>query len=129
MVKSSQNVIGSVTCCPGCFSLYRGAALRDVMSTFSQPSSSAYDTLVKDNGRCNEVKVSGWCNKGKVIGRYNKVKVIDSTRSRTMVSAAGSRTRVYRKVKDKGRKTDFAPTNPMRKQKMYRGSCNAMNEK
>ena len=50
LVKSSQNVIGSVTCCPGCFSLYRGSAVRDVMATFSRPSDSAYDTLVKDNG-------------------------------------------------------------------------------
>nr|KAG5697143.1 hypothetical protein BaRGS_015278 [Batillaria attramentaria] len=30
--------------------LYRGAALRDVMDTFSRPSASAYDTLVKDHG-------------------------------------------------------------------------------
>ncbi|KAK7088556.1 hypothetical protein V1264_022464 [Littorina saxatilis] len=64
LVKSSQNVIGSVTCCPGCFSLYRGSAIRDVMTTFSRPSSSAFDTLVKDHGEdrwlCTLMMQKGW---------------------------------------------------------------------
>lgn len=64
LVKSSQNVIGSVTCCPGCFSLYRGSAVRDVMDTFSRPSASAYDTLVKDHGEdrwlCTLLMQQGW---------------------------------------------------------------------
>ncbi|XP_041347358.1 chitin synthase chs-2-like [Gigantopelta aegis] len=51
LVKASQNIIGSVTCCPGCFSLYRGQALYDIMNTFSEPSMSAFDALVKDHGK------------------------------------------------------------------------------
>ncbi|ELT92981.1 hypothetical protein CAPTEDRAFT_26654, partial [Capitella teleta] len=34
MIKSAQNVIGSVMCCPGCFSLYRVSAIREVMAQY-----------------------------------------------------------------------------------------------
>ncbi|XP_071110841.1 uncharacterized protein [Haliotis cracherodii] len=76
LVKASQNIIGSVTCCPGCFSLYRGQALADVMSTFSEPSCSAFDALVKDHGEdrwlCTLMMMQGW-----------KLEYIDNCRNST----------------------------------------------
>lgn len=50
MIKSSQNVIGSVMCCPGCFSLYRVAALRDIRESYSEPCRQATDVFIKDTG-------------------------------------------------------------------------------
>ncbi|KAH9515097.1 hypothetical protein Btru_019225 [Bulinus truncatus] len=50
LVKSSQNIIGSVTCCPGCFSIYRGVAMTTVLSEFCKPTNSAFDNLVMDHG-------------------------------------------------------------------------------
>ncbi|GAB1603483.1 hypothetical protein Ahia01_000629600 [Argonauta hians] len=49
MIKSSQNVIGCVMCCPGCFSLYRAAAIKDIMHTYSEPIQSEFDVFVKDH--------------------------------------------------------------------------------
>ncbi|CAL1537716.1 unnamed protein product [Lymnaea stagnalis] len=64
LVKSSQNVIGSVTCCPGCFSIYRGAAMATVASEFSKPADSAFDSLVMDHGEdrwlCTLLMQRGW---------------------------------------------------------------------
>ncbi|XP_050408224.2 uncharacterized protein LOC126823428 [Patella vulgata] len=64
LVKASQNIIGSVTCCPGCFSLYRARALADVLNTFQEPSNSAFDALVKDHGEdrwlCTLMMLRGW---------------------------------------------------------------------
>ena len=50
MIKSSQNIIGSVMCCPGCFSMFRFQALRDVFDTFSEPTNKVEDVFTKDNG-------------------------------------------------------------------------------
>lgn len=50
MIKSAQNIIGSVMCCPGCFSLYRFEAIDDVIDTFSMPTESMSDVFTKDNG-------------------------------------------------------------------------------
>ncbi len=51
MIKSAQNVIGSVMCCPGCFSLYRAAAVRDVMANYAGPTTKPFDVFVKDTGK------------------------------------------------------------------------------
>ena len=51
MIKSAQNIIGSVMCCPGCFSLYRFEAIDDVLETFSEPTKSMSDVFTKDNGK------------------------------------------------------------------------------
>ncbi|GFR93579.1 chitin synthase [Elysia marginata] len=64
LVKSSQNIIGSVTCCPGCFSIYRGEALAGVVDAFSQPPQSAFQSLVMDHGEdrwlCTLLMRQGW---------------------------------------------------------------------
>ena len=51
MIKSAQNVIGSVMCCPGCFSLYRAGAVRDVLAYYAGPTSSSFDVFIKDTGK------------------------------------------------------------------------------
>ena len=50
MIKSAQNVIGSVMCCPGCFSLYRAEAIDHVVSLYSEPTTRAGDVFTKDTG-------------------------------------------------------------------------------
>ncbi|XP_061180308.1 uncharacterized protein LOC133188841 [Saccostrea echinata] len=64
MIKSAQNIIGSVMCCPGCFSLYRFEAIRDVIETFSEPTKSILDVFTKDNGEdrwmCTLMMKEGW---------------------------------------------------------------------
>ncbi|RUS68673.1 hypothetical protein EGW08_023565, partial [Elysia chlorotica] len=64
LVKSSQNIIGSVTCCPGCFSLYRAEALSGIVDAFSQPAKSAFQCLVMDHGEdrwlCTLLMRQGW---------------------------------------------------------------------
>lgn len=57
MSKSAQNIIGSVMCCPGCFSLYRFEALHDCIDTYSMPTSSALEVLTKDNGTLSSKKI------------------------------------------------------------------------
>lgn len=51
MIKSAQNIIGSVMCCPGCFSLYRVNAIKELLQTYSQPSVEPYDVFIKDTGK------------------------------------------------------------------------------
>lgn len=64
MGKSAQNIIGSVMCCPGCFSLYRFEALNDCIETYCMPTSSMSDVFTKDNGEdrwiCTLMMKSGW---------------------------------------------------------------------
>ncbi|KAK0068759.1 chitin synthase chs-2-like isoform X2 [Biomphalaria pfeifferi] len=64
LVKSSQNVIGSVTCCPGCFSIYRGAAMATVLPEFCKPTTSAFENLIMDHGEdrwlCTLLMQRGW---------------------------------------------------------------------
>ena len=50
MIKNAQNMIGSVSCCPGCFSLYRASALRDVMDSYASPTTTPWHVYVKDTG-------------------------------------------------------------------------------
>lgn len=45
--KTAEHVLGTVLCCPGCFSLYRVDALRDVLLEYSGSVSEAYDFLTK----------------------------------------------------------------------------------
>ncbi|XP_062583461.1 uncharacterized protein LOC134245205 [Saccostrea cucullata] len=64
MIKSAQNIIGSVMCCPGCFSLYRFEAISDIIETFSEPTNSMLDVFTKDNGEdrwmCTLMMKEGW---------------------------------------------------------------------
>lgn len=48
--KVTNHVLGSVLCCPGCFSLYKCEALRDVKKEFATPAKSAFEYLSKDLG-------------------------------------------------------------------------------
>ena len=50
IMKSSQNVIGSIMCCPGCFSLYKLDALRDIVDDYSGPVKNMEDVFTKDTG-------------------------------------------------------------------------------
>lgn len=64
MIKSAQNIIGSVMCCPGCFSLYRVNAIKELLQTYSQPSVEPYDVFIKDTGEdrwmCTLMMLQGW---------------------------------------------------------------------
>lgn len=64
MIKSAQNIIGSVMCCPGCFSLYRVKTIRDLLDTYSQPSLEPSDVFIKDTGEdrwmCTLMMLQGW---------------------------------------------------------------------
>ncbi|XP_076437985.1 uncharacterized protein LOC143277129 [Babylonia areolata] len=64
MIKSAQNVIGSVMCCPGCFSLYRAQAIQDVLQPYSQPTARAWEVFTKDTGEdrwmCTLMMMWGW---------------------------------------------------------------------
>ena len=48
--KPAEHVIGSVLCCPGCFSIFRCSALKDCLETYSEEVTSAFDFLTKDMG-------------------------------------------------------------------------------
>ncbi|CAG5134390.1 unnamed protein product, partial [Candidula unifasciata] len=64
MIKNAQNVIGSVSCCPGCFSLYRASAIRDVMNKYSSPTKTPFTVYVKDTGEdrwmATLMMINGW---------------------------------------------------------------------
>ncbi|CAL1533693.1 unnamed protein product [Lymnaea stagnalis] len=64
MIKNAQNIIGSVSCCPGCFSLYRASAIRDVMSKYSSPTRTPFTVYVKDTGEdrwmATLMMINGW---------------------------------------------------------------------
>ena len=47
----ANHVLGSVLCCPGCFSVYRAKALRDVLGLYSTTADHAVDFLTKDMGK------------------------------------------------------------------------------
>ena len=50
IVQVANHVLGSVMCSPGCFSVYRAAALRDVLPIYSSKVDSSFDFLTKDMG-------------------------------------------------------------------------------
>ncbi|XP_063421659.1 uncharacterized protein LOC134706559 [Mytilus trossulus] len=64
IIKSSQNIIGTVMCCPGCFSMYKLNAVRDVVDEYSGPVENMEDVFTKDNGEdrwmCTLLMLKGW---------------------------------------------------------------------
>lgn len=50
-MKVANDVLGSVLCSPGCFSVYRAAALRDVLPIYSSKVNNSADFLTKDMGK------------------------------------------------------------------------------
>ncbi|XP_063399499.1 chitin synthase chs-2-like [Mytilus trossulus] len=64
MNKSAQNIIGSVMCCPGCFSMFKLEAIRDVVAEYSVPVGNMEDVFTKDNGEdrwmCTLMMLKGW---------------------------------------------------------------------
>lgn len=62
--KAAEHVLGSVLCCPGCFSLYRLDALRSTLSTYGTGVDKAFDFLIKDMGEdrwlCTLLVQEGW---------------------------------------------------------------------
>ena len=44
-------MFGSVLCSPGCFSLYRCQAVRDVLPTYATRVDHAFEFLTKDMGK------------------------------------------------------------------------------
>ncbi|KAK3729477.1 hypothetical protein QZH41_007436 [Actinostola sp. cb2023] len=49
-MKVANHVFGSVLCCPGCFSLYRCKAVRDVLQEYATNVNEAFEFLTKDMG-------------------------------------------------------------------------------
>ena len=45
-------MFGSVLCSPGCFSLYRNQAVREVLPTYASNVDHAFEFLTKDMGWC-----------------------------------------------------------------------------
>eukprot|EP00040_Diaphanoeca_grandis_P018849 m.99217 g.99217 ORF g.99217 m.99217 type:complete len:1565 (-) comp27137_c0_seq3:25-4719(-) len=62
--KTSEHVLGTVLCCPGCFSLYRIDALRDCLLQYSASVTEAFDFLTMDMGEdrwlCTLLIMKGW---------------------------------------------------------------------
>eukprot|EP00058_Branchiostoma_floridae_P006969 XP_002592457.1 hypothetical protein BRAFLDRAFT_68943 [Branchiostoma floridae] len=62
--KTANNMMGTVLCCPGCFSVYRANAVRDGLSEYSSHVKEANDFLVKDMGEdrwfCTLLIKHGW---------------------------------------------------------------------
>ena len=48
--KPAEHILGSVLCCPGCFSMFRCSALKDCLKTYSEEVTYAFDFLTKDMG-------------------------------------------------------------------------------
>ena len=62
--KPAEHLLGSVLCCPGCFSAFRCSALEEVLKTYSSEVQSATDFLTKDMGEdrwlCTLLIQKGW---------------------------------------------------------------------
>ena len=48
--KSAKDILGTVLCCPGCFSVFRCRALRSVLDAYSTEGTTASEFLTKDMG-------------------------------------------------------------------------------
>ncbi|XP_032242861.1 uncharacterized protein LOC5517022 [Nematostella vectensis] len=63
-MKVANHMFGSVLCCPGCFSLYRCQAVRDILPTYSTTVNEAFEFLTKDMGEdrwmCTLMVQAGW---------------------------------------------------------------------
>ena len=62
--KGTEHILGSVLCCPGCFSLFRCSALQDCLSSYSSEVNNAMEFLMKDMGEdrwlCTLLIEEGW---------------------------------------------------------------------
>ena len=62
--KPAEHLLGSVLCCPGCFSVFRCSALEEVLKNYSSEVQSAADFLTKDMGEdrwlCTLLIQKGW---------------------------------------------------------------------
>ena len=62
--KSTEHILGSVLCCPGCFSIFRCSALKQCLNTFSSEVDDAVEFLTKDMGEdrwlCTLLIEKGW---------------------------------------------------------------------
>ncbi|XP_046547945.1 LOW QUALITY PROTEIN: uncharacterized protein LOC124257841 [Haliotis rubra] len=62
--KAAEHVLGSVLCAPGCFSVYRCVALKEILTVYSTNVEHAFDFLIKDMGEdrwlCTLMVQSGW---------------------------------------------------------------------
>ena len=68
--QAAEHVLGSVLCAPGCFSVYRCSALKDIVPTYATTVERAFDFLIKDMGEdrwlCTlMVRVVGWVGIGR----------------------------------------------------------------
>jgi len=51
LLKVAEHVMGSVLCSPGCFSVYRCRAIRDILPQYASSVECAVDFLTKDMGK------------------------------------------------------------------------------
>lgn len=62
--KAAEHVLGSVLCSPGCFSVYRCKAIRDILPQYATNVEHAFEFLTKDMGEdrwfCTLMVQSGW---------------------------------------------------------------------
>ncbi|XP_052221810.1 chitin synthase chs-2-like [Dreissena polymorpha] len=62
--KAAEQVTGSVLCSPGCFSVYRCIAIREILPEYATHVTQASDFLTKDMGEdrwlCTLMVKSGW---------------------------------------------------------------------
>ncbi|EDO41482.1 predicted protein, partial [Nematostella vectensis] len=62
--KVANHMLGSVLCCPGCFSLYRCKAVKDILPEYSTNVNEASEFLTKDMGEdrwmCTLMVQAGW---------------------------------------------------------------------
>ena len=59
-LQVANHVLGSVLCSPGCFSVYRATAVRDVLPIYSTKVDNSFDFLTKDMGESSS-KCSSLC--------------------------------------------------------------------
>lgn len=50
LFQAAEHVLGSVLCAPGCFSVYRCSALKDIIPTYASSVERAFEFLIKDMG-------------------------------------------------------------------------------
>eukprot|EP00794_Sanderia_malayensis_P016163 gene16163-17786_t len=64
LLKVAEDVLGSVLCSPGCFSIYRARAIKAVLPTYATHVECAMDFLTKDMGEdrwfCTLLVEHGW---------------------------------------------------------------------
>ena len=62
--KPAEHILGCVLCCPGCFSVFRCKALKDVIEEYSSDVTGGFEFLIKDMGEdrwlCTLLIQKGW---------------------------------------------------------------------